>query len=68
MRVGRERQPEMAEPLRPVARLHLGPQQLLHDLLAALAVADPLDDPVEGAGLDHLPKRELDAEGRRDNP
>ena len=68
MRVGRERQPEMAEPLGPVARLHLGAQQLLHDLLAAVGVADPLDDPVEGAGLDHLAKRELDAEGRRDNP
>ncbi len=64
MGVGRERQPEMAEPLRPVARLHLRPQQLLHDLLAAVGVADPLDDPVEGAGLDHLAERELDPESR----
>jgi hypothetical protein len=24
----------------------------------------PLDDPVEGAGLDHLAERELDPEGR----
>ena len=63
MGVGRERQPEMAEPLGRVARLHLGAQQLLHDLLAPVAVADPLDDPVEGAGLDHLAERELDPEG-----
>ena len=61
--VGRQRQPEMAEPLGPVARLHLRAEQLLHDLLAALGLAEPLDDPVERARLDHLPERELDAEG-----
>ena len=53
----------MAEPLGRVARLHLGAEQLLHDLLAPVAVADPLDDPVEGSGLDHLAQRELDSEG-----
>ena len=65
MRVGRERQPEMAEPLGPVARLHLGAQQLLHDLRAA-----PSPSPTRSmmrlkvAGLDHLAERELDPEGR----
>ena len=64
MRVGRERQPEVAEPLGPVARLHLGAEQLLHDLRAAARIADTLDDPVEGARLDHLAERELEVEGR----
>ena len=63
-RVGREREPEMAEPLGPVARLHLGAQQLLHDLGAAVAVADPFDDAVEDRGLDHLAEREFEVEGR----
>ena len=63
MGVGGEREPEMAEPLGPVARLHLRAQQLLHDLWPAIAVADPLDDVVEDRGLDHLAERELEVEG-----
>ena len=32
--------------------------------VAAVGIADPLDDAVEGAGLDHLAERELEVEGR----
>src|SRR2546423_430984 len=64
MGVGGKRQPEMAEPFGTVTRLHLGAQELLHDLLASAAFADALDDPVEGARLDHLSEREFDPEGR----
>src|SRR5205823_8737927 len=64
VRIGGERQSEMAEPLRAVARLHLRAEQLLHDLLAPVGIADPLDDAIEGAWLDHLAERELDPEGR----
>ena len=53
----------MAEPLGPVARLHLGPEQLLHDLFAAVAVTEALDDPVEGAWLDDLAECEFEVEG-----
>ena len=63
MRVGGESEPEMAEPLGPVARLHLRAQQLLHDLGAPVAVADALDDAVEGRGLDHLAERKFEVEG-----
>ena len=63
MGVARQREPEMAERLGPVARLHLGAQDLLHDLRPD-SVADPLDDAVEGRGPDHLAERELDLEGR----
>src|SRR3569833_3203982 len=63
VRVRAERQSEMPEPLGPIARLHLRPQQLLHALLAAVRISDALDDPVERAGLDDLPEREVDAEG-----
>src|SRR5438309_2298340 len=46
VRIARERQPEMPEPLGRIACLHLGPEQLLHDLLTAFTVANPLDDAV----------------------
>jgi hypothetical protein len=62
MRVGREREAEMAEPIGRIARLHLGAKQLLHDFLAPVAIADALDDPVESPRLDNLAEREFDAE------
>ena len=68
VRVGAERQAEMAEPLGRIARLHLRAQELLHDLRPGIGLADALDDPVEGRGLDHLPERELDPERLRDSP
>src|SRR6185369_9376629 len=65
VRVGGKCEAKMAEPLRTVTRLHLSSQKLLHDLLAAVGIADPLDNPVERARLDYLPKGKLDPERRK---
>ena len=64
MGVGGERQAEMAEPLGPVARLHLGAQHLLHDLRRAPSRRRRRSMMrLKVAGLDHLAERELDVEG-----
>ena len=64
MGVAGQAQPEMAERIRGVARLHLGPQHLLHDLVPRRVIgAEPLDDPVEEGGLDHLAEGERQIEG-----
>ena len=53
----------MTEVLRTVARLHLGAQDLLHDLGARVMLADAVQKVIEGRGLDHLAESELDVEG-----
>ena len=62
VRVAWQREPEVAKRLGRVARLHLGAQHLLHDLGARVMIADARENMVEGRGLDHLAKRELDLE------
>ena len=53
----------MAEGFGRIARLHLRPQHLLHDLGPRVMLADARQEVVEGRRLDHLAKRELDVEG-----
>ena len=48
MGVAAQRKPEMAERIGGVARLHLGPKHLLHDLVPRRVVgADAVEDVVE---------------------
>ena len=63
MGVAREGEPEMAERIGGVARLHLRSEHLLHDLGAGVMLADPIEDPVEGRWLDHLAEREFEVVG-----
>src|SRR3546814_2926471 len=63
MGVGAERQAEMPDILRRVIGLGLASEYLFHHLRADVAVADLLQDAVEGRGLDHLAKRKGDVEG-----
>src|SRR3546814_15620866 len=63
MGVGAARQAEMPDILRRVIGLGLASEYMFHHLRADVAVAELLQDAVEGSGLYHLSKRKGDVEG-----